>query len=428
VAARNPLAAREDVAMKRAARRGELESRILILVTLALVAFGIVMVYSATSAAAAVGGTNPNYYLERQVTYAALGIVLLVIAQRWDYRRLRALAPGLVVVSLFLLVAVLAIGPAVNGARRWIAVGPAVFQPSELAKLALAIWAASYLSRRPAPRTLKELARPFGLLAVLFAGLVILEPDLGTAIAIVLMLFAMLLVAGTRLSVLGAALAIAGAAGVLAIWLEPYRRARFFAFLHPWDDAQASGFQIVQAMIGMGSGGIFGVGLGQGVQKIFYLPEAPTDMMLANIGEELGLIGVFAVVMAYVLFAYAGLRIALGCRDPFGKRLAAGLTVLVCGQAAVNASAVVGIAPLTGIPLPFLSYGGSSLVVLLASVGILLNIAQRGNAETASMRDRGRRDGRTRSAGTRSRGRADDARRVRDVRRVAGSRRSAARS
>jgi cell division protein FtsW len=408
-------------------RRGELESRILILVTLALVAFGIVMVYSATSAAAAVGGANPNYYLQRQLTYAALGIVLLVIAQHWDYRRLRALAPAFVLVSLGLLVAVLAIAPEVNGAKRWISIGPAVFQPSELAKLALAIWAAGYLSTHPAPRTLKELARPFGLLGGLFAVLIVLEPDLGTAIAIVLMLFAMLLVAGTRLSVLGGAFAITALAGVAAIWLEPYRRARFFAFLHPWDDAQASGYQIIQAMIGMGSGGIFGVGLGEGVGKIFYLPEAPTDMMLANIGEELGLVGVAGVLLAYLLFAYAGFKIALGCRDPFGKRLAAGLTVLVCGQAAVNVCAVVGIAPLTGIPLPFLSYGGSSLVVLLASVGILLNIAQRGHAQAASVRDRGRRDGRPRAARARSRGSAEDARRVRDVRRVAGSRRGATR-
>ena len=409
-------------------RKGELESRILILVTLALVAFGIVMVYSATSASAAVGGADPNFYLERQVTYAALGIVLLVIAQHWDYRRLRALAPGLVVASLFTLVAVLAVAPPVNGARRWIAVGPAVFQPSELAKLALAIWAASYLSKRRPPQTLSELAKPFGLLGCLFAGLIVLEPDLGTAIAIVLMLFAMLIVAGTSARLLGLAFAITLAAGTIAIYLEPYRRARFFAFLNPWNDSQGNGFQIVQAMIGMGSGGIFGVGLGQGVQKIFYLPEAPTDMMLANIGEELGLIGVTGVLLAYVAFAYAGFRIALGCRDPFGKRLAAGLTVLVCGQAAVNVWAVVGIAPLTGIPLPFLSYGGSSLVVLLASVGILLNIAQRGNAATASVRDRGRRDGGPRPARARSRGSAEDARSVRDVRRVAGSRRGSARS
>jgi len=178
-------------------------------------------------------------------------------------------------------------------------------------------------------------------------------------------------------------------------------------------------------MIGMGSGGIFGVGLGQGVQKIFYLPEAHTDMMLANIGEELGLVGVAAVIGAYALFAYAGLDIAVRCRDPFGKRLAAGLTVLVCGQAAVNILAVMGAAPLTGIPLPFLSYGGSSLVVLLAGVGILLNIAQRGSAAAASMPDRSRRDGRTRTARAGGRRRTDEPRRPRDVRRVAGSRRSA---
>jgi cell division protein FtsW len=179
-------------------------------------------------------------------------------------------------------------------------------------------------------------------------------------------------------------------------------------------------------MIGMGSGHFFGVGLGQGVQKIFYLPEAHTDMMLANIGEELGLLGVTAVIAAYGLFAYAGLDIAARCRDPFGKRLAAGLTVLVCGQAAVNIAAVLGIAPLTGIPLPFLSYGGSSIVVLLAGVGILLNIAQRGSASAASVSDRRRRDGRARPARARGSGRTDEERRSRDVRRVARSRRSAA--
>ena len=190
-----------------------------------------------------------------------------------------------------------------------------------------------------------ELAKPFGLLGCLFAGLIVLEPDLGTAIAIVLMLFAMLLVAGTSARAARPRVRDRRARPAsIAIYLEPYRRARFFAFLHPWDDAKASGFQIVQAMIGMGSGGIFGVGLGQGVQKIFDPPEAPTDMMLANIGEgaraHLGVSG--CARGPTWLFAYAGFRIALHCRDPFGKRLAAGLTVLVCGQAAVNVWAVVG--------------------------------------------------------------------------------------
>jgi cell division protein FtsW len=398
----------------------------LILVTMALVAFGLVMVYSATSAAAAVGGKDPSYYLKRQGMYAALGIVLMVLAQRWDYRRLRLFAPLLVGGSLVLLTAVLVIGPPVNGARRWISFGPAVFQPSELAKLALCIWAAALLARRPAPRTLKELWRPVGALTAVFCVLLILEPDLGTAIALVVMLAGMLLVAGTPGRTLALAIGIATALGTAAIWIEPYRRARFFAFLHPWHDAQGTGFQIVQAMIGMGSGHFFGVGLGQGVQKIFYLPEAHTDMMLANIGEELGLLGVTAVIAAYGLFAYAGLDIAARCRDPFGKRLAAGLTVLVCGQAAVNIAAVLGIAPLTGIPLPFLSYGGSSIVVLLAGVGILLNIAQRGSASAASVSDRRRRDGRARPARARGSRRTEEERRSRDVRRVARSRRSAA--
>jgi cell division protein FtsW len=406
-------------------KRRELDSRLLIMVTLALVAFGLVMVYSATSAAAAVGGNDPSYYLKRQGIYAALGIALMVIAQRWDYRRLKALAPTLVMISLGLLVAVLASGPAINGARRWISFGPAVFQPSELAKLSLAIWAAAYLSRRQAPQDLRELWRPIGALAAVFCVLLILEPDMGTSIALMVMLAGMLVVAGTPARTLAAAVAIAGALGTFAIWMEPYRRARFFAFLDPWHDAQGAGFQIVQAMIGMGSGHLFGVGLGQGVQKIFYLPEAHTDMMLANIGEELGLVGVTAVIGAYALFAYAGFDIALRCKDPFGKRLATGLTVLVCGQAAINIFAVMGSAPLTGIPLPFLSYGGSSLVVLLAGVGILLNIAARGSAAAASVPDRSRGNGRTRAARDRSRRRADQSRRPRDVRRVAGSRRSA---
>src|SRR5581483_6222433 len=194
-------------------RRGELESRLLILVTLALVAFGLVMVYSATSAAAELGGQNPNYYLERQGLYAAFGIALMVVAQRGDYRRLRTLAPTLVLVSLVLLAAVLVLGPVVNGARRWISLGPAVFQPSEFAKLAVAVWAAAYLVRHPAPRTLRELARPVGALAAFFSLLLLLEPDLGTAIALLLMLAGVLLVAGTPFPTLAGGLGIAAALG-----------------------------------------------------------------------------------------------------------------------------------------------------------------------------------------------------------------------
>jgi cell division protein FtsW len=403
-------------------RRLQFEWNVLVLVTAALVLFGLVMVYSASSGSAALGNANPLGYVERQVIYAVIGVALLVVVSRLDLARVRALAPTLVVTALVLCLAVLAIGPRINGARRWIAVGPLVFQPSELAKLALAVWAASYLARRRPPRTLKELWRPIGLTTVVFCGLILVEPDLGTAIAIVVMISAILLVSGIPGRTLGAGLGIAATLGLLAVWFEPYRRARLFSFLNPWQDAQGAGFQTVQAMIGLGSGGIFGVGLGQSVQKANYLPEAHTDMIFAIIGEELGLVGATFVIAAYCAFAYAGLRIALQCKDPFGKRLAAGLTALVCGQAAINLAAVMGLAPLTGIPLPFVSYGGSSLVVALASVGILLNIAANGGVARASVSDRGRGDGRSRPARARSRGRAARTRSTRDVRRVAGSR------
>ena len=385
-------------------KRAALESRLLVLLTLGLVAFGLVMVYSATSAPAALARTDPMSYLKKQAVYALIGVALMMATARFDYRRLRLVAPSLLVAALFLCLAVLVIGTRVNGARRWIAVGPATFQPSELAKLALAVWAAAYLSRRPAPRTVKDLWRPIGLLLTVFCVLVIAEPDLGTAIAIVVILAAVLLISGTPMPTLGLGSAIVATLGLVAIWFEPYRRARFFSFLDPWKDAQGAGFQPVQAMISLGSGGVLGVGLGQGVGKINYLPEAHTDMILAVIGEELGLVGVTAVIAAFAAFAYAGLRVALACKDPFGKRLGAGLVALVCGQAVINLAAVLGLAPLTGIPLPFISYGGSSLIVALLSVGILLNIAgtDAGTAR-ASVPDRGRRDRRPRAAVARSR-------------------------
>jgi len=400
-------------------KRGHLETNVLVLVTIALVAFGMVMVYSATSASAAIGGGNPTYYLKRQGIYALLGVALLLVASRWNYRSLRHLAPVLVLGSLLLLVVALAGGQSVNGARRWIQFGGATFQPSELAKLSLGVWTALFLARRPVPRTLKELTKPIGLVTAVFCALILAEPDLGTVIALCLMVGAMLLVAGAPVRMLGSASAIAGAVVLFAIWFEPYRRTRIFSFINPWHDAQGAGFQTVQAMIGLGSGGFFGVGLGEGVQKVFYLPEAHTDMIFAIIGEELGLVGVTLVIAAYAAFAWAGLRIALNCQEPFGKALAAGLTTLVCGQAALNLAAVVGIAPLTGIPLPLVSYGGTSLVVVLATVGILLNIARSDGVELAQVRDRRRRDGRSRDAVARRRGSAARPRRSGELRRLA---------
>jgi cell division protein FtsW len=407
---------------------GHSDQRLVAIVTLGLVAFGLVMVYSATSASAALGNGDPMSYLKRQAVYAFIGVVLMILASRFDYHRLRYLAPPFLLVAVGLCAAVLVLGPAINGARRWFVVGPASFQPSELAKLALCLFAAGYLARRRAPRTLGELAKPLGLLTAVFCGLIVVEPDLGTTITLCGMMLAILLVAGVPARLLLVASLLATGVGIVAIWTEPYRRARMFSFLDPWSDAQGSGFQIVQATIGIGSGGFTGAGLGEGVGKISYLPEAHTDMIFAVIGEELGLVGSTFVIAAFAVLAIAGFRIALRCPDRFGKLLAAGITALVCGQAAINLAAALGIAPLTGIPLPFVSYGGSSLVVLLAGVGVLLNIAVNGKVVESSVRGRGGRDRRARSARAGRRRSASRARGDGDVRRVARPRRVAARS
>jgi cell division protein FtsW len=400
---------------------GQVEFHLLVLVTLGLVAFGLVMVYSASSGRAAVNADDPAYYLKRQAIYALIGLVALAVFSRLDFRKLRPVGGTVVLASAVLLVAVLVAGTSVNGARRWLPLGVVDFQPSELAKLGIALWLAALLARRAAPRTLAELARPIGLVVLAICALIVVEPDLGTSIAIVLMASALLVVSGTPLRVLAGAAGILAFLALAAIWAEPYRRERVFAFLDPWADPEGTGFQTVQAMIALGSGGIFGVGLGEGVTKVNYLPEATTDMIFAIVGEELGLVGAVAVVAAFALFGYAGFNVALRCRDPFGKLLAVGITALVCGQALVNLMAVLGLAPLTGIPLPFVSYGGSSLIVGLGAVGILLNIAVNGAVAEAPARmpDRRRRDGRSRSAVTRGRGGAQAARRSRHVRRRA---------
>jgi cell division protein FtsW len=402
-------------------RRGknQLEYHLLVLVTLALVAFGLVMVYSASSARAMLAAGDPAFYLKRQAVNALVGLTALVVLSRLDLRVPRRLAGPLLAGSVSLLVAVLVVGTSVKGAKRWISVSGFEFQPSELAKLALALWVAAFLASRSPPRSLAELVRPIGLVAGLVCALVLVEPDLGTAIAVAIMVAAILVVAGTPLRVLGGAGALGVAAVLAAIWIEPYRRTRLLSFLDPWSDAEGAGFQTVQAMIALGSGGLFGVGLGESVQKANYLPEAATDMIFAIVGEELGLVGGAAVIAAFAVFGYAGFNVALRTADPFKKYLAAGLTSLVCGQAAVNLCAVLGLAPLTGIPLPFVSYGGSSLVVALGSVGILLNIAVNDGADQALVPDRGRRNGGSRAARARDRRVAAKPRRRRDVRRTA---------
>jgi cell division protein FtsW len=414
------------VGTRRRADRGQLEQRLLILVTLGLVAFGLVMVFSATSASAALGEGDPMRFLIKQGLYAGAGLVLLAVFTRVDYHALRPLAPLLLAVAFVGCIAVLALAPSINGAQRWFLVGPISIQPAEIAKLAVLVWACAVLSRRPVPTTLGELLKPVGIVVAVFGALIVIEPDLGTTIALFVMIAGILLVSGVPVRLFALTATLALGAGALAIWMEPYRRERLFSFLDPWQDAQGAGFQNVQAIIGMGSGGITGEGLGQGIQKVNFLPEAHTDMIFAVVGEELGLVGSSLVIAAFAVFAWAGFRVALQCRDPFGKRLAAGITTLICGQAAVNLAAVLGIAPLTGIPLPFVSYGGSSLLVLLCCVGVLLNIAVNERVVEARVRDRGRGNGRSRSARARGGRSAARTRTDGDVRRHARPRRVAA--
>jgi cell division protein FtsW len=382
----------------------QLEFQLLALATLALVAFGLVMVFSSTSATATLGGGSASAFLVRQAVYALVGLGAMIAFTRFDYRKLRPLAPTLLMASLGLCLAVFAIGTQVNGARRWISLGPIGLQPSELVKLSLALWIPARLVRRPRPQTLGELAKPVGLMVAIACGMIAAEPDLGTVTSILVMVAAALVVSGVPFGLIARAYALIGALGMIAVMSEPYQRARLTAFLHPMASSQGSGYQGMQSLIGLGSGGITGHGLGQGVQKIHFLPEAHTDMIASVVGEELGLIGIVLLIAFYAVFVWAGLRIALACRDPFGKAVAAALTTLIAGQAAINLAAVFGLVPLTGITLPFVSYGGSSLVVSLMAVGILLNIAvNHGKTATPEVSDRRRRNGRASHARARRR-------------------------
>lgn len=409
-------------------RKPGLEYSILYMATLCLLAFGAVMVYSASSAESVVEGTgDPAYYLKRYLAFALVGLAVLHLLSRRGLKLVKPLVPALLFISFGLTAAVLVPGAGVNvnGATRWLQAGPIQFQPAELLKVSLVLYAARLLATRPrAVETVREIVRP--LLVVVGAGcaLLLAQPDLGTALVICLAIGALLVAAGARLRSLGLIAGVGAGLVLVVIMLEPYRRERLISFLDPWSDASGGGFQAVQAMIAIGSGGVFGVGLGESVQKIFYLPEAHTDMILAIVGEELGVLGILGVASLYGLIAYAGLRTAKLARDRFAKLAVAGLTGLILCQATLNLFAVLGLAPLTGVPLPFMSYGSSNLIVLLAGMGLMLNAASERRRPAAARsrgfgslrvvegggrdtgRDRGRRNGRSRRAGTRGRRRA----------------------
>jgi len=375
----------------------------------ALTAFGLIMVFSASEVQGWLWFHNAAYYFERQLIWLALGLVLLGISAQIDYHRLRPLAwpLGVVTVALLLLVLLPHFGIEVNGARRWLRLGPLQMQPAELAKLAAIVFMAVWLERhRERLGSIENGVVPFLALLGLLTLLIILERDLGTTLIVAAIMLSQFLIAGGRKrDVLLLGLIIALCIYVF-IRMEPYRLHRLLAFFNPWADPLNTGFQAIQSVIALGSGGFFGVGLGQSIQKYQWLPFAHTDFIFAIIGEETGLIGTTAVLALFGLFTYRGYRVALKAPDAFGSVLATGVTTWIAFQALVNIAAVTVTLPTTGIPLPFISYGGSSLAINLLAVGILLNVATQGEKVgwiRHARLDLGRRNGRTLVPGDRRR-------------------------
>ena len=363
-----------------------LEHSILYTATLCLLAAGAVMVYSASSAESLTQNGDAAFFLKRYVVFGALGVVAMHVLSRRGLKLVRRATPLLLAVAFGLTFAVMlpGIGITVNGATRWLGAGPVQFQPSELLKVALVLYAANLIATRPATLdSVRDICRPLLMVVGAACALLLKQPDMGTAMVICFATFALLVAAGAKMRHLGTIFIVLGLLAMVFALAEPYRRDRVLSFVNPWNDASGTGFQAAQAQIALGSGGLFGVGLGESVQKNFYLPEAHTDMILAIVGEELGVLGVAALAALYGLIAYAGFRTAKLARDKYAKLLAAGLTSLILTQAALNFFAVLGMAPLTGVPLPFVSYGSSNLIVLLAAMGLVLNVAATGGRSTA---------------------------------------------
>src|SRR5215471_12084607 len=352
----------------------------LFLVVLALLGLGVVMVYSASAILATDRFRDAHFFLKKQLFWAALGLGVMWGVMAIDYRRWRPLVTPLLALAFVLLVLVLVppFGQAINGTRRWLRWGPISVQPTELAKLVLVLYLADFLARRQA--VIGSLWR--GVIPPLVvtggvAGLVLLQPDLGSALAIVGVVLCMIFVAGARLRHLGLIGGLAVPVVALAVWVAPYRLRRVLTFMDPWADPRGAGFQIIQSYLALGGGGLLGRGLGESKQKLFYLPEPHTDFIFAILGEELGFVGAVVTVILFGLLLWRGIRVGLRVSDSFGALLAFGVTALLVNQAVVNLGVVVGLFPTKGLPLPFVSSGGSSLLVAMAAVGILLNVSQR---------------------------------------------------
>lgn len=352
---------------------------LLIIITFSLLAIGLIMVYSASAVWAEYKFHDSFFFAKRQLLFAAVGIIAMFFIMNVDYWTWRTWAKVILIVCFVLLVLVLipGIGMTRNGSRSWIGVGAFSIQPSEFMKLAMIAFLAKFLSEHQKKITsFKQGLLPALTLVFAAFGMIMLQPDLGTGTVMVGTCIAMIFVAGARI-IHFAGLGLLGLAGFAALVLSaPYRIKRITSFLNPWEDPLGSGFQMIQSLYAIGPGGLFGLGLGQSRQKFFYLPEPQTDFIFAILAEELGFIGGSLVLLLFSLLLWRGVRIALGAPDLYGSFLAIGIISMIAIQVMINIGVVTGLMPVTGITLPFLSYGGSSLTLMLMAIGVLLNISR----------------------------------------------------
>jgi cell division protein FtsW len=351
-------------------------------VVVMLLSIGVVMVYSASAIMAADRFHDPYLFLKKQLFWALLGSLGLLGVLRIDYRRLERLQWPILIAAGVLLVLVLVppFAQPINGTRRWLRLGPVSFQPAELAKLGLVIYLAAYLGRRHdgLASFWRGLLPPLGVTGVL-ALLVLAQPDLGSCLTLIIVTFGLLFLAGGRMPHLALLVALALPVLIFVVQLAPYRLRRITTFVDPWADPRGGGFQIIQSWLALGSGGLLGRGIGESKQKLFYLPESHTDFIFAVIGEELGFLGALALLALFVVLIWRGLRAGVRAPDAFGAYLALGITILIATQTFVNLGVVTGSLPTKGLPLPFISFGGSSLLMTMLSAGVLLNISQHAN-------------------------------------------------
>ncbi|GAB6170359.1 stage V sporulation protein E [Clostridium carnis] len=355
---------------------GEIDYGIFYAVVL-LLAVGVVMVYSASSYYAMFKEGDSMVFLRKQLLCAIIGLISMIFMMSIDYHKLKKITPYLLIVTIPLLVAVFFF-PAVNGAKRWIQLGPLSFQPSELTKYVVVLFVAMSLDiKGDGVKKFWTGIVPYLGVAGFFAGMILLEKNLSIAAIIMIVTFIMLFVAGGRLvDLFGKVAPVLIAAAMGFIFFEPYRRARMLNFLNPWQDPAGDGYQLIQSFYALGAGGITGLGLGQSRQKTLYMPEPHNDFIFSIIGEELGLIGCLLIISLFIFFIWRGIKVAIKAKDTYGTLLAVGITSVIAVQAIINIAVVTGSMPVTGVPMPFISYGGTSLVITMMAMGILLNISR----------------------------------------------------